>query len=225
MSKDDDAQNVFAASMAGVRCWLQLFAAIVGFAVFFAVDPYLGSALLVGLLVIERPPGVELRPDFWRPNRWWPPFAVYVPFVLVWVAFATGYLRCMELLGQPIEPQAALQQLVSGEMAPEYFWPTVVLAVVLAPVTEEILFRGYLFGALSMSLPMWATQIVTATLFGLVHGMGHAIPIGVLSLLFGYLRQRYRSLWPSIVAHMVHNGLTVTLLVTWPELLDLFYNR
>ena len=99
------------------------------------------------------------------------------------------------------------------------------LIVVLAPICEEIVFRGYLFRALGTTMPMWATQLVTATLFGLVHGVGHALPIGVLSLLFGYLRQRYGSIWPSMLAHIVHNGITLVLFCSWPGLLDLFYNR
>jgi len=224
MSADGEQANAFAASLAPVRNWLLLIGAVVGFTVFFTVDPYVGAALLLLLLFAQRPAGIELQFAFWRPGRWWPAFALYVPFVLVWVALATGYLRVAEAIGQPVAPQQALLQLANGEISPEFFWPMIVMVVVLAPIAEEILFRGYLFSALSASLSMWATQLVTATLFGLVHGLGHAIPIGVLSLLFGYLRQRYRSLWPSIMAHMVHNGLTVTLIVTWPGLLDLFYN-
>lgn len=224
MSASGEQSDALAASLAAVRNWLLLFGAVLGFVVFFTADPYLGTAMLLLLLLAQPPAGVELRLAFWRPDRWWPAFALYVPFVLAWVVLATGYLRLCEAIGQQVVPQQALVQLASGEVAAELFWPMIALIVVLAPVAEEILFRGYLFGALSTSIPLWATQLVTATLFGLVHGLGHAMPIAVLSLLFGYLRQRYRSLWPSIVAHMVHNGVTVALIVTWPGLLDLFYN-
>ncbi|NJR42338.1 MAG: CPBP family intramembrane metalloprotease, partial [Akkermansiaceae bacterium] len=39
--------------------------------------------------------------------------------------------------------------------------------------------------------------------------MREKTPIGVLSLLFGYLRQRHGSLWPSVLAHALHNALTL----------------
>ncbi|MFT4513871.1 MAG: membrane protease YdiL (CAAX protease family) [Planctomycetota bacterium] len=217
--------DAFAASMASVRSWLLLFGAIAGFAVFFGVNVYVGTAALVVLLAVQPPADTSLRWDFWRPGKWWPAIVIYVPFVLLWVAFATGYLRFTEFLGHRLEPQGPLLQFANGELADPLFWRMVVLIVVLAPICEEIVFRGYLFSALSTRLPMWATQLVTAMLFGLVHGPGHALPIAVLSLLFGYLRQRYRSVWPSMLAHVVHNGVTLALVCSWPGLLDLFYNR
>lgn len=217
--------DAFAASMANVRSWLLLFGAVAGFLLFFAVNIYVGTVALVALLVCQPPSDISLRWDFWRPGKWWPAIAIYVPFVLLWVAFATGYLRFAEAIGHHLEPQGPLLQFANGEVPALQFWSMVVLIVVLAPICEEIVFRGYLFRALNTTMPMWATQLVTATLFGLVHGSSHALPIGVLSLLFGYLRQRYGSLWPSMLAHAVHNGITLVLVCSWPGLLDLFYNR
>ena len=105
-------------------------------------------------------------------------------------------------------------------------WGLVVLAVVLlAPFFEELLFRGYLFTALLTVLPMWAVQLVTATAFGLVHGLDYALPIAVLALLFGWLRARYQALLPSMFAHAVHNGITVVVTLSWPQHLDLLYPR
>jgi membrane protease YdiL (CAAX protease family) len=228
---DDDVPRVklgpddFIASLASVRSWLLLFGAIACFFVFVAVNRYVGAVAVVLLLFCQPPVGISLRWDYWRPDKWWPAIAIYVPFVLLWVAFATGYLRFAEFLGHRVEPQGALLRFASGELADSEFWSQVLLIVVLAPICEEIVFRGYLFRALGTTMPMWATQLVTATLFGLVHGAGHALPIGVLSLLFGYLRQRYGSIWPSMLAHIVHNGITLVLFCSWPGLLDLFYNR
>ncbi len=95
--------------------------------------------------------------------------------------------------------------------------------VVLAPVFEEIVFRGYVFGALRTLMPPVATQLLTAVLFGLAHGWQYAFPIGVLALLFGWLRARYDALLPAIVAHAVHNGLTVGVTLAWPETLTWMY--
>lgn len=224
MSRPDEA-DPFAASAADVRCWLGLFGAVVGFAIFIAVDPLIGAVVLATLLVNEPPRGVSLRPGFWRPGRWWPPIPVFVGYALVWVAFAALYLRACQWGGSPIEPQPALLELASGELHGSALWTRVLVIVVLAPFCEEVLFRGYLWSAVRTTMPVWATQLVVAVLFGLVHGLGHALPIGVLSLLFGYARARYGSLWPAMLAHAAHNGLTTLLVCTWPQLLDLFYNR
>jgi len=202
------------------RSWLLLAVAVIGFATFLLVDVFLGPAVLLLLVSVAPPSGVT-----WRPMRSGAVLARYVPFALVWVAVATAYLWLMKAIGHAIPPQPVLQQFLAFEQSG---WPLlrmIVLVVILAPVAEEILFRGYLFTALSKTVPMWLTQVITALLFGLVHGLGHALPIALLSLLFGYLRQRYGSLLPSILAHAVHNAVTLALLMTWPELLDLFYNR
>jgi len=149
-------------------------------------------------------------------------YAIWLP---LWVAFAAAYLRVMIALGHRVEPQGPLLDLASQGTALPGFWIHLLVIVGVAPLVEEIIFRGYLFAAVAPVLPKWAVHVVVATLFGLAHGLGHALPIGVLSLVFGYLRQKNGSLLPSIVAHALHNGLTVALIVLWPELLDLLYAR
>lgn len=207
------------ASGSDPRAWLLLLAAIALFALWGA-SVLVGTTLLVAMFLLAPPPGMKLLPAK-APAV----LAIYAPFVLIWLALTVGYLRGCEAMGHPVAPQALLQQLGREGLGAAGGWYYALVIVVLAPVAEEIVFRGYLFTALRTVLPQVWTHIVTATLFGLVHGLDHALPIGVLSLLFGYLRAHYRSLLPSVLAHATHNGLTLLLVVTWPELLDLFYNR
>lgn len=200
--------------------WIRLFAAFSGAVV--ALSLAYGSAVAGVFLVLMAcalpPSGVT-----WRPVNAMFVMTRYVPFAIVWVAFTTGYLRLVAAFGHQIPPQAQLESML--EMGGLEWLGMLITVVVVAPVVEEILFRGYLFTALSKSLPMWAAQFVTAALFGLVHGWDYAVPVGVLSLFFGYLRQRYGSLFPSILAHAVHNGVTVGVVMTWPSALDLLHNR
>lgn len=194
--------------------WLQLPFAAIGFLAFTA-QPFVGAALLLAMAWAWPPPSVGLRSL--------PVLRVllaYVVFVIAWVAFAALYLRVVT-----IEPQELLQRMAQSGTGMEDFWLWAAIAVVCAPIAEEIVFRGYLFTALCLVLPAWAGHLGTAALFGLAHGVEHALPIGALSLLFGYLRARYRSLLPSMLAHAVHNALTVTLVVNAPGLLDMFYDR
>ena len=149
----------------------------------------------------------------------------YAIWLLVWVVFAAAYLRAMAAVGQPLEPQTQLLELAQHGAAVPDFWARVALIVVAAPLIEEIVFRGYLYAAAVRLAPIWLAQAVVAALFGLAHGLAHALPIAVLSLVFGYLRQRHGCLLPSMVAHATHNALTVSLVVCWPSLLDLLYAR
>ena len=184
----------------------------------FGADPWLGVCLAVGCAMV-----FPAAP--WRPLPAARALGCYVVWLVVWVVFAVTYLRVTAALGHPVAPQRQLLALAEQGVSLPGFWLQVTLIVVVAPVFEELLFRGYLFAAVERALPSWGTQAVVATLFGLAHGLAHALPIGVLSLVFGYLRQRHGSLLPSMLAHAAHNGITVTVVVCWPGTLDLLYAR
>ena len=90
------------------------------------------------------------------------------------------------------------------------------MAVVLAPIWEEIAFRGMLFPALAGAFgsPL-AGGVLAALIFGTMHPAG--IPVwlplasvgGVSCLLYYYTR----SLLPSIVMHAIHNALQLALML------------
>ncbi|HEX2360402.1 MAG TPA: CPBP family glutamic-type intramembrane protease [Solirubrobacterales bacterium] len=100
--------------------------------------------------------------------------------------------------------------------------PVVVVALyastcVIAPLTEETFFRGFLFGGLRRRWPFWAAAGVSGLIFGVVHaGTGvAAIPfLAALGIVFAYLYERTGSIWPSIIAHTLNNLLAITVQVT-----------
>ncbi|MDB5165394.1 MAG: rane protein of unknown function [Candidatus Saccharibacteria bacterium] len=92
--------------------------------------------------------------------------------------------------------------------------------VVLAPVAEEVLFRGYLYGKLRKHAPIWLAMLVTAVLFGAAHGQWNvAIDTFALSLVMTSLREITGSIWAGILLHMMKNGLAFYLLFINPSLL------
>ena len=174
-----------------------------------------GAAVIAFALL--QPPPVALRP--------FAPLGVlcrYAPFAIAWLGFTVLYLRVAFWCGHPVPPQEVLDHLAkAGLVAAD--WPLVAGVVVLAPVVEEILFRGYLLGSLLLVLGPIPAQLVTAAAFGAVHTGGYQLPIGVLGLLFGWLRVRYGALAPGMLAHALHNALTFAVALWWPHALDLMY--
>ncbi|MEP7204793.1 MAG: CPBP family intramembrane glutamic endopeptidase [Candidatus Saccharibacteria bacterium] len=101
----------------------------------------------------------------------------------------------------------------------EYILAFVTL-VVVAPVAEEVLFRGYLFGKLKKFVPIWLAILVTSLLFGAVHGAWNvAIDTFALSLVLCLLRLSTGSLWASILLHMTKNGIAYYILFINPAIL------
>lgn len=98
--------------------------------------------------------------------------------------------------------------------------PIFVSLVVLVPVTEEIIVRGFLFGGLRTKLPFVSAAVVASAMFAAAH-LGEAsngllwvaaIDTFILSLVLCYLREKTESLWPSIYVHMIKNSLAFIVL-------------
>lgn len=88
--------------------------------------------------------------------------------------------------------------------------------VVLAPIFEEALFRGFLYRSLRKWLNPRKAMLLSAVLFGLVHFSWFAIPaVFVLGLLLARVVERRGNLIPAITAHMLFNlvGFTLPLLI------------
>ena len=79
--------------------------------------------------------------------------------------------------------------------------------VVIAPIAEEVLFRGYLYGKLRRAVPLWAAILVTSALFAAVHGQWNvAVDTFILSVFMCGLREVTGSIWAGILLHMIKNG-------------------
>ena len=83
-------------------------------------------------------------------------------------------------------------------------------ACVLAPLVEELLFRGLLFTWLRQRLSARLTVAITAVAFAAIHMYPPLFPLAfTIGVAFGWIRERSHSTAPTIVAHVVHNVLLV----------------
>ncbi len=89
--------------------------------------------------------------------------------------------------------------------------------VVLAPVAEEILFRGYLYGKLKKYIPTIIAAIATSLLFALVHfAWNVGVDVFVLGLVLCALRSLTGSIWAGVLVHMLKNGVAYFILFISP---------
>ena len=78
--------------------------------------------------------------------------------------------------------------------------------VILAPVLEELLFRGVLLQGLLRNYRPWVAIGQSSLLFGLVHfNPAQSLSAAFGGVLLGWLYYRTRSLWVCIAAHALHN--------------------
>ena len=108
-----------------------------------------------------------------------------------------------------IEPQG-VKQAMNIAREPAAFLITLFLLAGLAPLVEELVFRGLLYGWLESRWGSGLAFVVSSLAFAAAHiEPAHAVLVLPLGLMFGLLRWRTRSLWPSLVAHMANNGMAV----------------
>jgi uncharacterized protein len=155
---------------------------------------------LMALAVAVTPLGWQALPALgFRPAGWRPIVLGSIGALIVSVAVTQFGL----------EPQG-VKEAMKVARDPARFAASLAVMAILAPVVEETVFRGLLYGWLAGRWGSLAGWLVSSLLFAAAHvEPAHVILVLPLGLWFGWLRRRSDSLWPSLVAHMANNGLAV----------------
>ena len=113
-----------------------------------------------------------------------------------------------------IEPQGMKQVI---EILPGNLALSLVLLAVLAPLVEELIFRGLLYGWVTGRWGSLAGLIVSSVAFAAAHyEPAHVVLVLPLGFFFGWLRRRTDSLLPSLFSHIVNNGFALIAAVYLP---------
>ena len=86
----------------------------------------------------------------------------------------------------------------------------------LAPIAEEIIFRGITFKlARKFTAKFWIANTIQALMFGIAHGnLVQGTYAFALGLVIGYIYRKFNSLWAAMLAHLTFN-FAGTWLVSW----------
>lgn len=124
-------------------------------------------------------------------------------------SYALGFL--MQLLGAPVAEQAIVLELV-GAGGPALA-SLALSALVLAPLGEELFFRGLLFRRLQQNAGAWPAFAVSALLFASFHGNLRGLVVYVwLGLVFARAYASTGRLWCAIAVHFGNNAITLATL-------------
>ena len=88
-----------------------------------------------------------------------------------------------------------------------------VLAVICAPIAEEVFFRGFVFGGLTR-WGFWPAALLSSLLFAGVHfDPGSVIPFVGIGVVLAWLFWKRGCLWDNILFHMMFNGTSFAVLL------------
>ncbi len=180
-------------------------------------DPYYLqlSSLIMGVIVIilftiwyRR---VFVRPLQGKPRKYWSGISFQVIIGLLFLAFGLQYIA--QFVANAIGWFFPELMMIYNELmnTTGYNEMTIILAVyslLLAPIGEEIAFRGLTMRFARGALPFWAANIFQATLFGLMHlNVVQGAYAFTMGLFLGWVCKRGRSIKYSIILHILFNVL------------------
>jgi membrane protease YdiL (CAAX protease family) len=141
--------------------------------------------------------------------RWQNVYIMITPAVAIGMLFLCGSLTLkfqavLKFLHIPVEPPPFLQVIM--KCGPEALIAMGFAAIVLAPISEELVFRRFLFGFMAARLGMIPSIIITSFAFALVHNSLLQLPgLFLLGVAFQVIYLHYRSLYPAILLHAANN--------------------
>jgi hypothetical protein len=134
------------------------------------------------------------------------------------LALAVLLLPMVAVINGVLIPQVAGEEFHNPQLyavAPDGFsWPALlsmlVMAGVVAPLGEELIFRGLLFPWLRSRLGVVTAAVLSGLIFATLHGVPILIPaLTAIGAALALLYHRCGSLWPVILAHGAFNAIMV----------------
>ncbi len=159
---------------------------------------YAAAVLAIVLAVLpmgrEGPPALGLRGAGWR-------YAVFGALGTLVLSVTASWLGP--------EPQG-MKQVMELAQDRSKLLPSLFAFAVLAPIVEELIFRGLLYGWIESRWGSGVALVVSSLAFAGAHyEPAHILLVLPLGFFFGWLRRRTNSLAPSLVSHIVNNGFAV----------------
>jgi len=115
---------------------------------------------------------------------------------LILKVFPNGYSTYIDTIVKPMENTSALILIIGVGL--------------IAPIVEELIFRGFIFYRLKNAFSIWSAIIIQAIFFAVFHGniiqMSYAFFIGII---LGILVYKSNSLYPAIILHILNNTMSI----------------
>jgi hypothetical protein len=171
------------------------------------------TAAIAFALVIQR-----VKPVAWLGLVWknWPYVLLIAPISVasMWMLFAGlqygGYMDLMDKLG--VEKVQDTVVILQKEKDPLILGLMAFAAAIVAPLCEEVVFRGYLYPAAKRFSGPWVAALCSALIFSAVHGSVAALlPLFVFGLVLVAIYEFTGSIWAPIGVHFLFNSATVVI--------------
>ena len=156
------------------------------------------------------------RPLF-LPQAFWIALPRFIRYMLLIGSITYGWMFLLEILvGMGVldefAPQDAVMIFGEGE-SPIALTLLALFAIILAPIAEEIIFRGCIYRFLKSKLSTGFAMFISGVFFASVHGNLMALgPLILVGVLLAYIYEKERNILVPICYHALFNFLTLTMM-------------
>ena len=133
--------------------------------------------------------------------------------VVMWVAVGTAN-ALVERLTHLHDTEAAIV-LLQSVRSPMQQFAFVAMAVLVAPLVEELAFRVFIFNAFLRWTPFWIAALGSGVLFGIAHAQSPSqlvtvgLPLAIGGMVLAGVYARTRCYWSSVITHALFNSVSV----------------
>ena len=153
-----------------------------------------------------------LRWPSWKTIFWIMPAFVFAMMIVGAILVACGWQTWVQdSLGA--KPQEAVT-LVRETSDVGLLVAMAVSAIIIAPIAEELIFRGYLYPVVKRFTDRWFASIFSGALFGVIHFNVMALPmLALMGIILAVIYEKSGSLWVPIGCHAAFNATSVGLML------------
>ena len=163
---------------------------------------FYGGALFNIYVLVGLRRGGTLYHVGWRRFSWW-----WIPIAVIAVVATLEIADVLQALSQHLFPGAHNTQCQAVQHDYSHFLVLAVIVVcVIAPLSEETIFRGFVYGWLHRVMPAGFAVLVSGAIFASLHGVVLLlIPLWAVGIILAVVFQSSRSLWPGALTHALFN--------------------
>lgn len=191
-------------------------------------DLIAGAAVFYGFLIMLILGSLSVRGL--QPARIFGLFPVASPLrtlVIGLVAFIATYPlvalleKVVSLLGFPVSEDDEMVKYLLGDLSTGNKVMAILLVLIMAPLAEEIVFRGYLYGVARQYCGRLGAMFAIGLLFAAVHQNIPAIPaLWALAIGLTLAYELTGSLWAPILMHVLFNAVSIVVIFFFPEAMN-----
>jgi membrane protease YdiL (CAAX protease family) len=175
-----------------------------------AVCQYAGMLFNIFVLGFMRRGGT-LRDLGWRGFKWW-----WLPVVPVAAYVALVGADYLQQVNQSLFPGVSNGQCVTVRHDySHYYWLAIIVVCVIAPISEETIFRGFIYGWLRRWGPAALAVPLSAVIFSAAHQqLVLFLPLFFVGVVLALLYEGSRSILPGVLTHALFNLPNIILILS-----------